>query len=142
MTNARISGRINSKSLFAGEVDGRSLWARRYRDLVAGYVDDAGGVGAISELRLSRAALRGDLRAAVGDLRAARQELRNGRDQTLLPSSAPPGRNSAPLTHGLAAISFQSIKGRFAYGRKAPRPSSQLLDAEGRHKFAGSRPAN
>ncbi len=53
VTNARISGRINSKSLFAGEVDGRSLWARRYRDLVAGYVDDAGGVGALSELRLS-----------------------------------------------------------------------------------------
>ncbi|MEK4034262.1 hypothetical protein WOC76_12640 [Methylocystis sp. IM3] len=53
VTNARISGKINSRSLFAGEVDGRSLWARRYRDLVAGYVDDAGGVGALSELRLS-----------------------------------------------------------------------------------------
>jgi hypothetical protein len=53
VTNARAHGRVTAKSLFAGEVDGRSLWARRYRDLVAGYVDDAGGMGALSELRLS-----------------------------------------------------------------------------------------
>jgi hypothetical protein len=53
VTNARVSGRVNAKSLFAGEVDGRSLWARRYRDLVCSYVDDAGGINALSELRLS-----------------------------------------------------------------------------------------
>jgi hypothetical protein len=53
VTNARASGRVTAKSLFAGEIDGRSIWARRYRDLVCSYVDDAGGVHALSELRLS-----------------------------------------------------------------------------------------
>ncbi|MEK4034116.1 hypothetical protein WOC76_13380 [Methylocystis sp. IM3] len=53
VTNARVSGRINARALFVGEIDGRSLWARRYRDLVCAYVDDAGGVHALSELRLS-----------------------------------------------------------------------------------------
>jgi hypothetical protein len=53
VTNARLRGRITAKSLFCGEIDGRSIWARRYRDLVCSYVDDAGGIGAISELRHS-----------------------------------------------------------------------------------------
>ncbi len=51
--NARVAGRVNACSLFAREIDGKSLWARKYRDRVFGYVDDAGGVHALSELPIS-----------------------------------------------------------------------------------------
>ena len=53
VTNARASGRVSAATLFAADIDGRSLWGRRYRDLVAAYVDDAGGLSGQSELKLS-----------------------------------------------------------------------------------------
>jgi len=53
MTNARASGRVTAKALFSGEIDGRGLWARRYRDAVASLCADAGGVAGLSELRLA-----------------------------------------------------------------------------------------
>lgn len=53
VTNARATGRVTAKTLFTGEIDGRSIWARRYRDLVCSYVDDAGGLAVLSELRVS-----------------------------------------------------------------------------------------
>jgi hypothetical protein len=53
VTNARASGKVTAAALFTGEIDGRSVWGRRYRDLVALLVDDAGGLASLSELRLS-----------------------------------------------------------------------------------------
>jgi hypothetical protein len=77
VTNARLTGRVTAKSLFAGEIDGRSLWARRYRDLVASYVDDAGGVHALSELRLS---LIRRVAALTVEAERLEVELASGRD--------------------------------------------------------------
>jgi hypothetical protein len=77
VTNARLSGRVTAKSLFVGDIDGRSLWARRYRDLVASYVDDAGGVHALSELRLS---LIRRVAALTVEAERLEVELASGRD--------------------------------------------------------------
>jgi hypothetical protein len=52
VTNARLKGRVTSRALFV-DADGRTPWARRYRDLVAQLADDAGGLATLSELRLS-----------------------------------------------------------------------------------------
>ena len=52
VTNAWLKGRVNSRALFV-DADGRSPWARRYRDVIMRLVDDAGGLGALSELKLS-----------------------------------------------------------------------------------------
>ena len=53
VTNARLKeGKVNSRSLFA-EADGRTPWARRFRDLVALFVDDAGGLSRMTELKLA-----------------------------------------------------------------------------------------
>lgn len=52
VTNERLRGRVTTKSLFV-EGDGRTPWARRYRDLVALYADDAGGLATLPELKLS-----------------------------------------------------------------------------------------
>jgi hypothetical protein len=52
MTNARFAGRVTSRALFY-DGDGRSPWSRRYRDLVALFVDDAGGLESMTELRLA-----------------------------------------------------------------------------------------
>lgn len=38
----------NGTSLFAEHVDERTTWARRFRDLVASYVDDLGGPDGLS----------------------------------------------------------------------------------------------
>jgi hypothetical protein len=49
----RVRSRVsNGKSLFV-EADGRSVWARRYRDLCESFVRDAGGFEALSQLKLS-----------------------------------------------------------------------------------------
>lgn len=53
VTNARMKkGALSAKALFVS-ADGRSPWARRYRDLVAQLASDAGGIEALSELKLS-----------------------------------------------------------------------------------------
>ncbi len=52
MTNARFKGKVSSKSLFL-DGDGRSPWSRRYRDLVALFADDAGGLSTLTELKLA-----------------------------------------------------------------------------------------
>jgi hypothetical protein len=52
MTNARLRGKVTSRSLFL-DGDGRSPWSRRYRDLVALFADDAGGLSTLTELKLS-----------------------------------------------------------------------------------------
>lgn len=51
LTNARMKGKVSARSLFT-DGDGRSPWARRYRDLVAALCDDLGGMAGMSELRL------------------------------------------------------------------------------------------
>lgn len=51
VTNARLSGkRLSTRSLL--NTDGRTAWARRYRDLVVMLSDDAGGAEGLSELKL------------------------------------------------------------------------------------------
>lgn len=51
ITNARLSGkRLSTRSLL--NTDGRTAWARRYRDLVVMLSDDAGGAEGLSELKL------------------------------------------------------------------------------------------
>jgi hypothetical protein len=51
ITNARLSGkRISTRALLNS--DGRTAWARRYRDLVVMLSDDAGGAESLSELKL------------------------------------------------------------------------------------------
>lgn len=52
VTNARLSNRASTAALWA-DVDGRSPWARRYRDLVALIADDMGGLEGMTELKLS-----------------------------------------------------------------------------------------
>ena len=52
MTNARFAGRVTSRALFY-DGDGRSPWSRRYRDLVALFADDAGGLETLTELKLA-----------------------------------------------------------------------------------------
>lgn len=52
VTNARLRGRVSAHSLFV-DGDGRTPWARRYRDLVGLLCDDAGGLTLLTELRLS-----------------------------------------------------------------------------------------
>ena len=47
---ARIS---NGNSMFAERVDYRSIWARRFRDLVALHVDELGGPESLSECQRS-----------------------------------------------------------------------------------------
>ena len=39
----------NGKALLPGNIDGRSTWVRRLRDLIAMHIADLGGEGAISE---------------------------------------------------------------------------------------------
>ncbi len=51
-TNGR-SAVSNGARLFATRVDGRTLWARRYRDLVAGFAADAGGLETLTQLKLA-----------------------------------------------------------------------------------------
>ncbi len=51
VTNARLQGRVTSRALFA-EGDGRSIWGRRYRDLVTLFADDLGGLATMTELKL------------------------------------------------------------------------------------------
>jgi hypothetical protein len=52
VTNARFRGKVTARSLFV-DGDGRSPWARRYRDLVGLICEDAGGVSLLTELRLA-----------------------------------------------------------------------------------------
>jgi hypothetical protein len=52
VTNARLRGKVTARSLFV-DGDGRTPWARRYRDLVGLLVDDAGGLETMTELKLS-----------------------------------------------------------------------------------------
>ncbi len=52
VTNARLRGNVSAHALFV-DGDGRSPWARRYRDLVGLFCDDAGGLEFLTELRLS-----------------------------------------------------------------------------------------
>jgi hypothetical protein len=51
VTNARLDGKVSAKGLIVTG-DARSVWARRYRDLCAMLIEDAGGMDALSELRL------------------------------------------------------------------------------------------
>jgi hypothetical protein len=51
ITNARLSGRMTTRALLL-ESDGRSAWARRFRDLVEQIAEEAGGLQHISELKL------------------------------------------------------------------------------------------
>jgi hypothetical protein len=50
VTNARLGGKVNAATLFV-DIDGRTAWGRRYRDVVAALVDDAGGLSSLTELR-------------------------------------------------------------------------------------------
>lgn len=51
ITNARLSGkRLSTRALLNS--DGRTAWARRYRDLVAMLAADLGGASSLSELKL------------------------------------------------------------------------------------------
>jgi hypothetical protein len=43
----------NGKRLFVESLDERTVWARRYRDLINSIASDAGGIGQLSELRLA-----------------------------------------------------------------------------------------
>jgi hypothetical protein len=43
----------NGTTLFAERIDGRSLWARRFRDLLESHVMDMGGPAACSEAQCS-----------------------------------------------------------------------------------------
>jgi hypothetical protein len=52
VTNARLRGNVSARSLFV-DGDGRTPWARRYRDLVGLLCDDAGSVETLTELKLS-----------------------------------------------------------------------------------------
>jgi hypothetical protein len=52
VTNARLRGRVSTHALFV-EADGRTPWARRYRDLVGLFCDDAGGLAFMTELKLA-----------------------------------------------------------------------------------------
>jgi hypothetical protein len=52
MTNEKLRGVVTSRGLFVN-TDGRSAWARRFRDLVSLYVADAGGIAALTELKFS-----------------------------------------------------------------------------------------
>lgn len=51
VTNARLDGKVSAKGLIVSG-DARTVWARRYRDLCALLIEDAGGMEALSELRL------------------------------------------------------------------------------------------
>lgn len=42
----------NGRSLFPGEVDGRGVRARRFRDIVEGMISDLGGLDALSEMQI------------------------------------------------------------------------------------------
>jgi hypothetical protein len=50
VTNQRMRGKVNAGALFV-EIDGRTAWGRRYRDIVAALADDAGGLSSLSELK-------------------------------------------------------------------------------------------
>ncbi len=50
-TNGR-SAVSNGARLFAQKVDGRTLWARRYRDLFNDFLRDAGGAEHLSQLKI------------------------------------------------------------------------------------------
>lgn len=71
VTNARLKNRVSTKALWA-DVDGRTPWARRYRDLVALFADDAGGLETMPEIKLSlirrAAALTVECERLEGDL--------------------------------------------------------------------------
>ena len=46
---ARQRSRLTNGAALLTEVDGRSLWARRFRDLVSIHTNDLGGVDAVSD---------------------------------------------------------------------------------------------
>lgn len=46
-----MKGRVGSRALLM-ETDGRTAWARRYKDLCALLISDAGGIACLSELKL------------------------------------------------------------------------------------------
>lgn len=50
-TNQRLNGVVTAKGLVATG-DGRTVWARRYRDTVVLIANDLGGIDALSELKL------------------------------------------------------------------------------------------
>jgi hypothetical protein len=76
VTNARLKNRVSTKALWA-DVDGRTPWARRYRDLVALFADDAGGLETLPELKLSlirrAAALTVECERLEGELAAGQE---------------------------------------------------------------------
>ncbi len=47
------SSRITNGSVMLAEIDGRSTWARRYRDLVALHAEDMGGMETLSQAQLA-----------------------------------------------------------------------------------------
>jgi hypothetical protein len=49
----RLRSRVTNGSSLLPELDGRSLWARRYRDLIALHVSDLGGEAGVSQAQLS-----------------------------------------------------------------------------------------
>lgn len=52
VSNARAKGKVVAAMLFAADIDGRSIWGRRYRNLVDSIVSDMGGLHTLSELKL------------------------------------------------------------------------------------------
>jgi hypothetical protein len=52
VTNSRLRGKVSARSLFV-DGDGRTPWARRYRDLVGLLCEDAGGLALLTELKLA-----------------------------------------------------------------------------------------
>jgi hypothetical protein len=64
----------NGKKLFAAATaDGRSAWARRYRDLLAIHIADSGGEAVVSgkELAIIKRATRIELEMEMSDAEAA-----------------------------------------------------------------------
>lgn len=47
VSNARAKGKVVAAMLFAADIDGRSIWGRRYRNLVDSIVSDMGGLPAL-----------------------------------------------------------------------------------------------
>ena len=74
MTNERLRGHVSAHSLFI-DADGRTVWARRYRDLVALLADDAGGLQFMTELKL---ALIRRTAALICECEALENKLANG----------------------------------------------------------------
>src|SRR5262249_3519444 len=71
LSGTKARSRINNGTELLPEIDGRSIWARRCRDLIALHVSDCGGEDGLSEAQ--RSIIR---RAAVLTIELEQMELK------------------------------------------------------------------